>query len=158
LGTGNHGGGCVVNSQCASWVNTETTSTTPTPTPTLESPDPSQNIKHCYDDGAKASYDSITVNAESFCRDVVNKNKDNGYYWSNDKLEEKKSPGGGPGYHFKVLFAVKEGCLWKADFDECMRYMKVPIDSCNCSAKGNKQGGWVENNCITAKIDPNSGD
>ncbi|KAL3593213.1 hypothetical protein FPOAC2_07507 [Fusarium poae] len=159
LGTGNHGGACVANSQCASWVNTETTSTTPTPTPTMESPDPSQNIKHCYDEGPKVSHDSITVNAESFCNKVVSKNKDNGYYWSNDKLEEKLLPGGGGrGYHYKVLFEVKEGCLWKADFDECMRYMKVPIDSCDCSAKGNKQGGWVENNCITAKIDPNKGD
>ncbi|RGP63791.1 hypothetical protein FSPOR_8398 [Fusarium sporotrichioides] len=159
LGTGNHGGACVTNSQCASWVNTEITSTTATPTPTMESPDPSQNIKHCYDDGLKVSYDSITVNAESFCNKVVAKNKDNGYYWSNDKLEEKLLPGGGGrGYHFKALFAVKEGCLWKADFDECMRYMKVPIDSCDCSAKGNKQGGWVDNNCITAKIDPNKGD
>lgn len=155
LGTGHHGDACVVNSECASWVNTKTTSTTPTPTPTLDSPDASKNIKHCYGSGQKSNYEAITYAAESFCRDVVNKNKDNGYYWSNDKLEGKKVPS--TGYHFKLLFSVNEGCLWKADYDECMRYMKVPIDSCNCSAKGGKQGGWVENNCITAKIDPNSG-
>ncbi|KAG8354306.1 hypothetical protein FVEN_g7776 [Fusarium venenatum] len=110
LGTGNHGGACVTNSQCASWVNTETTSTTPTLTPTMESPDPSQNVKHCYDEGPKVSYDSITVNAESSCNKVVPKNKENGYYWSNDKLEKKLLPGGGGrGYHYKVLFEVKEG-------------------------------------------------
>lgn len=155
LGTGQHGDACVTNSECASWVNTKTTSTTPSPTPTLDSPDASQNIKHCYGSGQKSNYEAITYAAESFCRDVVSKNKDNGYYWSNDKLEGKKTPS--TGYHFKLLFSVNEGCLWKADYDECMRYMKVPIDSCNCSAKGGKQGGWVENNCITAKIDPNSG-
>ncbi|RGP71266.1 hypothetical protein FLONG3_7216 [Fusarium longipes] len=153
LGTGHHGEACVINSQCASWVNTETTSTTPTPTPTMDTPDPALNEKHCYNDGPKTSYNAITVNAESFCRDVVSYKRDNGYYWSNDKLDTKKNPGDDPGYHYKVLFQVKEGCLWKADFDECMRYMKVPIDSCNCSAKGNKQGGWVENNCIVAKIE-----
>jgi hypothetical protein len=157
LGTGHHGDTCVTNSECASWVNTKTTSTTPTPTPTptMASPDPGQNVNHCYDSGQKSSYGAITAAAESFCRDVVNKNKDNGYYWSNDKLEGKKLPS--TGYHFKLLFSVNEGCLWKADFDECMRYMKVPIDSCDCEAQGDKQGGWVENNCITAKIDPNSG-
>ena len=155
LGTGNHGGACVTNSQCASWVNTKTTSTTPTPTPTLDSPDASKNVKHCYNSGQKSNYEAITYAAESFCRAVVNKNKDNGYYWSNDKLEDKETPS--TGYHFKLIFSVNEGCLWKADYDECMRYMKVPIDSCNCSAKGGKQGGWVKNNCITAQIDPNSG-
>ncbi|KAI1063070.1 hypothetical protein LB507_005569, partial [Fusarium sp. FIESC RH6] len=116
LGTGQHGDACVTNSECASWVNTKTTSTTPSPTPTLDSPNASQNIKHCYGSGQKSNYEAITYAAESFCRDVVSKNKDNGYYWSNDKLEGKKTPS--TGYHFKLLFSVNEGCLWKADYDE----------------------------------------
>ncbi|KAH6995526.1 hypothetical protein BKA56DRAFT_665840 [Ilyonectria sp. MPI-CAGE-AT-0026] len=41
--------------------------------------------------------------------------------------------------------------------NECIGYMRVLIDSCDCSAKANKQGGWVENNCIMTKIDANSG-
>ena len=56
-----------------------------------------------------------------------------------------------------MTFQVKDGCIWNANYDECMRYMKVPIDSCNCGGENGKQGGYVENNCIMAKVDPNSG-
>ncbi|KAG8674092.1 hypothetical protein FPOAC1_000055 [Fusarium poae] len=152
---GSHGGpACIERETCNSWVNTKTTSTTPSPTPTLIKPDPGQNEKHCYDSGQKSNYEAITYAAESFCRDVVN-DQVQGPVWSNYKLEGKKVPS--TGYHFKLAFQVYEGCIWTANYDECMRYMKVPIDSCDCSAQGNKQGGWVENNCIMARIDPNSG-
>ncbi|KAG8355372.1 hypothetical protein FVEN_g6757, partial [Fusarium venenatum] len=154
IGGGHDGPACVERETCNSWVNTKTTSTTPTPTPTLIKPDPGQNEKHCYDSGQKSNYEAITYAAESFCRDVVN-DQVQGPVWSNYKLEGKKVPS--TGYHFKLAFQVYEGCIWTANYDECMRYMKVPIDSCDCSAKGNKQGGWVENNCIMARIDPNSG-
>ncbi|RBR11234.1 uncharacterized protein FIESC28_09118 [Fusarium coffeatum] len=152
---GGHGGlACIERETCNSWVNTKTTSTTPSPTPTLIKPDPGQNEKHCYNSGQRSNYEAITFAAESFCRDVVN-DQVQGPVWSNYKLEGKKTPSGG--YHFKLEFHVKEGCIWRSNYDECMRYMKVPIDSCNCSAKGDKQGGWVENNCVIARVDPNSG-
>ncbi|KAF4959100.1 hypothetical protein FGADI_1978 [Fusarium gaditjirri] len=154
LGTGSHGQACVERESCRSWINTETTSTTTSPTPTLAGPDPSQNEKHCYDTGQRSNYEAITYAAESFCRKVAN-DKTQGPVWSNYTLNDKEQPN--QGYHFKLTLTVYEGCVWTADYDECMRYMRVPIDSCDCSAKGNKQGGWVENNCIYAKIDPNSG-
>lgn len=151
---------CIERTSCASWVATTTeeieqTSTTENPTPTLKTPDPSKNRKNCYNEGQKTNYGSIEAAAESFCHNVVDDDAQ-GPIRSNYRREGKKSPG--HGYHFKVSFEVYEGCGWKADFDECMRYMRVPIDSCDCSAKGNKQGGWVENNCIKAKIDPNKGE
>lgn len=156
IGTGGGHGppACIERETCNSWVNTKTTSTTPSPTPTLTKPDPGQNEKHCYNSGQKSNYEAITYAAESFCRDVVN-DQVQGPVWSNYKLEGKEVPS--TGYHFKLAFQVYEGCIWTASYDECIRYMKVPIDSCDCSAKGNKQGGWVENNCIMARIDPNSG-
>ncbi|CAF3465515.1 unnamed protein product [Fusarium graminearum] len=154
IGGGHGGPACVERETCNSWINTKTTSTTPSPTPTLAKPDPGLNEKHCYNSGQQSNYEAITYAAESFCRDVVN-DQVQGPVWSNYKLEGKKTPS--TGYHFKLAFQVNEGCVWTANYDECMRYMKVPIDSCNCSAKGNKQGGWVENNCIMARIDPNSG-
>ncbi|KAF4336273.1 hypothetical protein FBEOM_9877 [Fusarium beomiforme] len=155
LGTGGHGEACVERESCRSWINTETTSTTSaSPTPTLEEPDPSLNEKHCYDKGQKSNYEAITYAAESFCRKVKN-DKIQGPVWSNYTLNDKEQPN--QGYHFKLSLSVYEGCVWTADYDDCMRYMRVPIDSCDCSAKGNKQGGWVENNCIYAQIDPNSG-
>jgi hypothetical protein len=153
LGTGGHGQACVERETCRSWINTKTTSTT-SPIPTLAEPDTSQNEKHCYDKGQKSNYEAITYAAESFCRKVAN-DKTQGPVWSNYTLNGKEQPN--QGYHFKLTLTVYEGCVWTADYDECMRYMRVPIDSCDCSAKGNKQGGWVENNCIYAKIDPNSG-
>ncbi|RSL95923.1 hypothetical protein CDV31_013702 [Fusarium ambrosium] len=132
----------------------EETSTTESPTPTPKTPDHSNNKKHCYDSGQKAGYGAIEAAAESFCHNVVD-DDEQGPIRSNYKREDKKNPP--KGYHFILSFEVYEGCGWEADYDECMRYMRVPIDSCDCSAKGNKQGGWVENNCIKARIDPNSG-
>ncbi|RSL98939.1 hypothetical protein CEP52_010061 [Fusarium oligoseptatum] len=157
---------CIERTSCASWVATTTeetpttteeseeTSTTEIPTPTLKTPDHSNNKKHCYDSGQKAGYGAIEAAGESFCHNVVD-DDEQGPIRSNYKREDKKNPP--KGYHFILSFEVYEGCGWEADYDECMRYMRVPIDSCDCSAKGNKQGGWVENNCIKARIDPNSG-
>ncbi|KAJ4252300.1 hypothetical protein NW762_010897 [Fusarium torreyae] len=154
-GTGHHGDACLTTESCDSWVNTKTTSTTtPSPTPTLAKPDAGQNTKNCYNSGQKANHGSIQAAAESFCRDVV-ADTVQGPVWSNYKLEEKKQPS--RGYHFKLTFQVKDGCIWNANYDDCMRYMKVPIDSCNCGGENGKQGGYVENNCIMAKVDPNSG-
>ncbi|KAM5358701.1 hypothetical protein ACJZ2D_015065 [Fusarium nematophilum] len=110
---------------------------------------------NCYDSGQKTNYGSIEAAAKSFCHNVIDDDTQ-GFVRFNYRREDKKSPG--HGYHFIVSFEVYEGCSWKADYDECMRYMRVPIDSCDCSAKGNKQGGWVENNCIKTKIDPNRGE
>ncbi|KAL6405447.1 hypothetical protein AUP68_11203 [Ilyonectria robusta] len=120
----------------------------------LAKPDPSQNVKHCYGSGQKAGYGAIVAAAESFCRDVRDDDVQ-GPVWSNYELNGKKQPS--KGYHFKLTFSVYKDCVWTANYEECMRYMRVPIDSCDCSAKANKQGGWVENNCIMAKIDANSG-
>ncbi|UZP34162.1 hypothetical protein NXS19_001978 [Fusarium pseudograminearum] len=150
-----HEQACVTHSRCEAWVNTKTTSK-PSPSPTANSPKFSDNYTRCNGrDGQVSSPNAITNAAQSFCRDVVVKNKNNGYYWSNDKLEGKKLPS--TGYHFKVEFSVAKGCLWKADYNECMRYFQVPIDSCNRNNKGEKVGGWVKNNCITAIIDPKRG-
>lgn len=157
---------CIERTSCASWVATTTeetpttteeskeTSTTESPTPTLKTPDHSKNKKHCYDSGQKSGYGAIEAAAESFCHNVVD-DDEQGSIRSNYRREDKKNPP--KGYHFVLSFEVYEGCGWEANYDECMRYMRVPIDSCDCSAKGNKQGGWVENNCIKARIDPNSG-
>ncbi|KAL2669900.1 hypothetical protein Neosp_015066 [[Neocosmospora] mangrovei] len=134
---------CIERTSCVSWAatTTEETSTSESPTPTLKTPDHSKNRKHCYDSGQKTNYGSIEAAAESFCHNVID----------DDAQGSVRS-------NYRLSFEVYEGCGWKANYDECMRYMRVPIDSCDCSAKGNKQGGWVENNCIKARIDPNRGE
>ncbi|KAH9219166.1 hypothetical protein DL95DRAFT_405094 [Leptodontidium sp. 2 PMI_412] len=37
---------------------------------------------------------------------------------------------------------------WEYDFDECMKYLSVPRDSCNCGGVDNKQGGVVTNKAL----------
>jgi hypothetical protein len=50
-------------------------------------------------------------------------------------------------------FEVKEGCPWTFDFDDCLRYLKNPVDGCNCGDENGKQGGYGENNCQTWMFD-----
>ncbi|KAG4268148.1 hypothetical protein FPRO04_12646 [Fusarium proliferatum] len=154
LGTGRHGPACVTHSRCDSWVNTKTTSK-PSPSPTLASPKFSENILRCNKSGQASNPNAISYAAQSFCRDIVAKNKNNGYYWSNDRLEGKKVPS--TGYHFQLDFSVRKDCLWKANYDECMKYMNVAIDGCNGRSKSDKLGGWVRDNCIEAIINPKPG-
>ncbi|KAI3341075.1 hypothetical protein F4824DRAFT_363645 [Ustulina deusta] len=120
----------------------------------LDDPDPSRNEKDCYNSGEKSDYEAIVAAAESFCHNVVDDDSQ-GEIRSNYRKTATKQPASG--YHFDLEFEVKEGCGWKADFDNCMRYLRVPIDSCDCSKKGEKQGGTVSNNCLYARIDPNHG-
>jgi hypothetical protein len=54
-----------------------------------------------------------------------------------------------------ISLKIKESCEWPYDFDQCRKYLGVPVDSCNCGGINNKQGGRVENNCYDWKIDPN---
>lgn len=119
----------------------------------LDTPDPSKNEKMCYNSGQTSSYGKIEAAAESFCRNLGDDKK--GPVFSDFYKEAKKTPPGN--YHFIIAFEVFEGCKWTFSHDECMRYFKAPMDSCNCSEQGDKQGGTVKNNCIYARIDPNYG-
>ncbi|CAG9998460.1 unnamed protein product [Clonostachys byssicola] len=119
----------------------------------LDTPDPSKNEKMCYNSGQMSEYEKIEGAAESFCRNLSDDKR--GPVFSDFYKEAKKPVLGN--YHFIVAFEVFEGCKWTFSHDECMRYFKVPMDSCNCSKRGDKQGGTVKNNCIYARIDPNYG-
>ena len=119
----------------------------------LDTPDTSKNEKKCYNSGQKSSYGKIEAAAQSFCNNI--RDDPAGPVFSNFYKEAKKQPPGS--YHFAVAFEVFEGCKWEFSMDECLRYFHVPIDSCDCSKKGDKQGGTVRNNCVYARIDPNYG-
>jgi hypothetical protein len=56
--------------------------------------------------------------------------------------------------HVVTELLVKPGCQFIIDYDKCERYMKGPIDSCNCEGSDGKQGGSIENRCYRFKIDP----
>jgi hypothetical protein len=36
-------------------------------------------------------------------------------------------------------FEVKEGRPWTFDFDDCLRYLKTPVDSCSCGDETGKR-------------------
>ncbi|KAH7313967.1 hypothetical protein B0I35DRAFT_452195 [Stachybotrys elegans] len=111
------------------------------------------NEKYCYNSGKTSDHGKIEEAAKSFCGNLGDDKS--GPVFSDFYKESKKQPPGD--FHFVVSFEVFKGCEWTFDFDECMRYYKVPIDSCNCSGENGKQGGYVRNNCIQSRIDPNSG-
>lgn len=52
-------------------------------------------------------------------------------------------------------FEVLDGCSRTFSMDECTRYFKTPVDSCNCGGENGKQGGYGSNNCLRWKTDPN---
>ena len=126
----------------------------PPPPPEYDHPDSSTNEKDCYLDGRKSGYDSIVYAAHDFCDDL--KHDPNAPFFGPGFIKKgKKSPVGN--YHFILEFEIFDGCSWMYDYDECMRYFRVPIDSCNCSKRGDKQGGTMKNNCMYLRLDPNSG-
>lgn len=136
--------------------STSTDPSDPTPTqPTYPKPDPSKNVKSCYNSGQTAEYDAITFAAESFCHNLADDPRGPIIHGEGFNLTKKKTPHAG--YHFILMFELYKECEWELNYDECMRYMKVPIDSCNCAQQGEKQGGRVTNNCISARLDPNYG-
>ncbi|KAK3938877.1 hypothetical protein QBC46DRAFT_389339 [Diplogelasinospora grovesii] len=55
-----------------------------------------------------------------------------------------------------LWFTINKGCTWDVSDDDCHRYLKVPVNSCNCGSVDAKQGGIVKNNCVRWRIDPNS--
>lgn len=125
----------------------------PEPEPDYEKADPSKNEKSCYNSGQKSNYGSIIAAADSFCRSLGNDAA--GPVFHEFYKEDTKQPS--HDYHFSISFEVFRGCEWEYSLAECMKYMNVPIDSCDCSQKGDKQGGRVANNCIAVRLDPNHG-
>ena len=155
---------------------TETTSTTtrttsaPTKTstkPTAEpSPrvvdDPMQNVLDCYGSGQRAAHQQLDNLIADFCEDVAQYAS-----WQDNHLMTQDlslgrtiyAPATGPwisGVNIDINFTIRKGCTWDIDRTDCERYLKVPVDSCNCGGVDAKQGGIVENNCVVWRIDPNT--
>lgn len=142
---------------------TRTTKTTEEPDKPTESPleegRPMDNQRHCYDGGQKATNAQLANTAATFCRTlgtegVVLRNPlgsgSNLVRNRNDELPAN----GGWAIHVVTELLIKPGCEFIINYNQCMRYMKGPIDSCNCGGKDGKQGGWLENRCYRWRIDP----
>lgn len=136
---------------------TSTSESEPEPTESpYEEADPLKNERKCYDGGRKASHAQLDNAVKSFCNSLGKPGtvfKDSTFKKS---LLEPSNGGGGPRLEMVLQFELFEGCQWNWNFDECARYLHVPVDSCNCDGSDGKQGGSVKNNCMNWRLDPNS--
>ncbi|KAI1452083.1 glycoside hydrolase family 55 protein [Annulohypoxylon moriforme] len=138
-----------------------TTSTTtkvdpPTPEPSpFEHGDPTKNQLSCYNNGENTEHVRMDSAANSFCNAVL---KPGGVAPQNIVVS-KSYPfdwNGGIGtVSISIQLEVKPKCEWLYSYNECRKYLSVPVDSCNCDGENGKQGGVVENNCLKWTIDPN---
>ncbi len=149
-----------------------TTSSSRAPTTTLEQPKPTKspleegrpmdNLRSCYDGGQRATNAQLRNTARSFCRGLgregdVLRNPLR-HIGSNGNLvrevnEELPANGQWP-IHVVASLTVKPGCEFPIDYAKCERYLRAPVDSCNCSGENGKQGGTIENRCLKWRIDP----
>ncbi|RDA91604.1 hypothetical protein CP533_4653 [Ophiocordyceps camponoti-saundersi (nom. inval.)] len=117
---------------------------------------PGRNYRECYDGGRKSNHDRLDNSIKSFCNslgkpgDVLK-----GKHEKERKYEFPYSVGS-LAMEIVVSLTMFDGCQWTWNFDECSRYLHVPVDSCNCEGVNGKQGGTVANNCLKWRIDPNT--
>ncbi|KAH6649971.1 pectate lyase superfamily protein-domain-containing protein [Chaetomium tenue] len=146
--------------------STTTTSATPTrttapstPTPTKNRADPNKNTIHCFNSGQKMSNIRLQNGRNSACNNLAMQAGVSGRKRGTGEIEgpflvDSRLPfSGSEEIHW--TFEVKEGCVWTFDFDECLHYLKTPVDSCDCGGENGKQGGYGSNNCLSWMFDPN---
>lgn len=117
---------------------------------------PDQNVKQCYGSGHKTTHIKLDNAIISFCNNLGDPGeiKHAGFSrYENNEYDQDWFE------HLWVYmkFEVRPGCEWTYNFDECQRYMHVPVDACNCGGVNGKQGGSVSNNCLYWRVDPNQG-
>lgn len=136
---------------------TTTTPTQPQPTPDppppppLARPDPSRNKRSCYHGGAFTDNESMQQAYNWFCRNVPLKY---GPLLSDIFIEGRFDVHSEYIIYIAASVEIYEGCEWEPSCDECVRYFKMPVDSCNCGSADHKQGGIVYNNCGNWRVDP----
>jgi hypothetical protein len=142
---------------------TRTHTTAPsTPTPTKNRADPNKNTVYCFNSGQKMSNIRLQNGRNSACNNIAWHAGVSGRNLKRATTGELQGPfmaegtlpfTGSEEIHW--TFEVKEGCAWTFDFDECLRYLKTPVDSCDCGGENGKQGGYGSNNCLSWMFDPN---
>ncbi|KAI0395361.1 pectin lyase fold/virulence factor [Xylariaceae sp. FL0594] len=137
---------------CPTETTTSSATVTATPAPSPREGDPSQNERHCYDSGVKSDHEWLDYAIDNFCDDIGEPGDvlDAGSYIRN-------LPFGVSGIVYAVELSIQPQCQWTWSKAECVRYLHVGVDSCNCGGVDQKQGGWVMNDCYKFKIDPNQG-
>jgi hypothetical protein len=147
------------SSSSSSSTSTATPTTTNDPAPPTESPregNPMTNKVKCFNGlGQKTERVRIVNTISSFCNAIGRRGTvlAANYY---KKQTFTLPQGSGTGVEIVMSILVKDKCQWTWDFDECKRYLLVPVDSCNCGSVNGKQGGVISNDCMDLGVDPNT--
>ncbi|KAK1638756.1 pectate lyase superfamily protein-domain-containing protein [Colletotrichum phormii] len=136
--------------------------TTTTRAQTTQPSQPSQPTAKPLNGGRKMSNIRLQNGINSFCKNIGSdvgvqardlEGRATGQLPGGYKKESIKPFSGQEEISFS--FEVLDGCSWTFNMDECTRYFKTPVDSCNCGGENGKQGGYGNNNCLRWKTDPN---
>lgn len=161
---------CPEEEETSSSTTTTTRTTTTTkdpPTTTVKEPEvtespfeignPKLNQKKCYNGGRITDHVRLFNAISSYCKQLNSR----GPVLPPKFFHEFKFPfsahGGNP-IQMEVVISldVFDKCKWDVNEAECTRYLKIPVDSCDCKSSDWKTGGVVENNCLRWRIDPNN--
>ncbi|KXH55453.1 hypothetical protein CSAL01_12424 [Colletotrichum salicis] len=104
----------------------------------LKQADAEKNHVNCYSEGRKMSNIRLQNGINSFCKNIGSdvgvqtrdlEGRTTGQLLGGYKKESIKPFSGQEeiGFSFEVL----DGCSWTFNMDECTRYFKTPVDSCN---------------------------
>ncbi|KAK3682883.1 pectate lyase superfamily protein-domain-containing protein [Podospora appendiculata] len=127
---------------------------TPTASPRAAVGDPRKNIADCYNKGQTATHAVLDAAISSWCGDLAQQGPR--LMHVNSPFLGRKVPSGG-GMHINFSLTVKDGCVFVYDRELCKRYLRVPVDSCDCGTLDGKRGGNVGNDCYVFGVDPEYG-
>lgn len=151
---------------CPEESTSTTTSIEPDPEPTPEPPPsppepspmeigyPTDNVVDCLNSGRKSDHVRMDNSIKSFCEglgvdgDILSDGFAKARPFDFDQI------GLSLPMAIDIPFTVEKYCKWNYNFDECSRYLHVPVDACDCGGVDGKQGGEVKNNCYRWRIDP----
>lgn len=129
---------------------------TPSPPPNPAPPRPRRDTetRRCYDSGVLTGRGDAIRAVENFCEYAAGRTLD-------DSTLERKSIEGidsaVAGFVSIVQsITVRNGCKFDVDRQECRRIMRRILDECDTTSTRFKQGGTVEDNCATWRLDPNT--
>ncbi|KAK3897498.1 hypothetical protein C8A05DRAFT_19757, partial [Staphylotrichum tortipilum] len=118
----------------------------------------SQNKVSCYGSGKKANNADLAEVAARFCIEIGLWT----HWWhdlleaENFKIHKNYTPSTSKGIDVVLTFKLNRKCYWAYDYGECLRYLRNPVDACNCGGENSKQGSTTWNDCLTFGIDLNT--
>lgn len=122
---------------------TTTTTIPPSPEPSPREGDPIKDERHCYDGGITEIHVRLDNAANSFCNGLGSAGAvlAGGTFAGRDFTFDQSTT------VITISLDIQADCQWTWNYDQCRRYIGVGVDG--------KQGGWVQNDCYTWRIDPN---